>query len=170
MRGHYKQHTITQDLADFLATQTHFYMATADKSGQPYIQHRGGPAGFLRVLGPKQLGFADFTGNRQYISRDNLGENNKVALFLIDYPTRQRIKIMGTAQMRDDDSELTRKLADPNYRAPLERAVIIDVAQWDVNCPSHITPRYDAATVKTMTDKLQNRISELEAELAALKG
>lgn len=136
------QSQVTPDLQAFLAARDSFYMATASVDGQPYIQHRGGPKGFLRVLGDSTLGFADFAGNAQYISIGNLTENEKVCLFLMDYPNRKRIKIWGTAHFVEDDQELLSKLNDPEYGGKVERAILIKITAWDVNCPQHIKPRY----------------------------
>lgn len=160
---------IDDDLAGFVSEQTSFFFATANAAGQPYIQHRGGPAGFLRVLGPRALGFADFTGNRQYISLGNLSENPKVHLFLIDYETRQRVKIWGRARAVTDDPALLASLAPAGYRAKPEQAILIDVEAWDANCPQHIPQRFDAADVARALERRDERIAELEAELARLK-
>ena len=134
--------SIPAELASFIAARDSFYMATVNSEGQPYIQHRGGAQGFLKVLDDHTLGFADFAGNRQYISYGNLEENHKVCLFLMDYPNRIRIKIWGTAEVIEDDQELIHKLSDSAYRGKPERAFIIHVQTWDKNCPQHITPRY----------------------------
>lgn len=133
---------ITVELASFISERDSFYMATVNYEEQPYIQHRGGAKGFLKVLDESTLGFADFRGNRQYISYGNLEENNKVCLFLMDYPNRIRIKIWGTAEVIEDDIELLNKLSDSTYKGKSERAFIIRVETWDKNCPQHITPRY----------------------------
>ena len=133
--------TITPDLAQFISQRDSFYMATASADGQPYIQHRGGPKGFLQVLDDSTLAFADYSGNRQYISTGNLTENDKVSLFLMDYPNRQRIKIWGTAHAIEDDQNLLDNLAPPDYNASVERAILIKIEAWDANCPQHITPR-----------------------------
>jgi predicted pyridoxine 5'-phosphate oxidase superfamily flavin-nucleotide-binding protein len=133
---------IDDDLAAFIAEQDSFFLATASADGQPYIQHRGGPPGFLRVLDETTLGFADFRGNRQYISLGNLAENPKVHLFLIDYATRQRVKIWGEAVVIEDDPELLAELMPEGYEARPEQAIVIHVTAWDANCPQHITPRH----------------------------
>ncbi len=133
---------ISPELADFISDRDSFYMATVNGEGQPYIQHRGGPKGFLKVLDDRTLGFADFKGNRQYISYGNLMENNKVCLFLMDYPNRTRIKIWGTAEVTEVDQALINQLSDTDYQATSERAFIIRVKTWDKNCPQYITPRY----------------------------
>ncbi|MEE9160817.1 MAG: pyridoxamine 5'-phosphate oxidase family protein [Gammaproteobacteria bacterium] len=134
--------TVTDYLAGFLAERDSFYMATVNSDGYPYIQHRGGPKGFLKVIDKHTLGFADFKGNRQYISYGNLVENNKVSLFFMDYPNRTRIKLWGTAEVNEDDEALIKKLSVSDYKGAVERAFIIHVEAWDRNCPQHINPRY----------------------------
>ena len=134
--------TVTHRLRDFLAERDSFYMATVNSEGQPYIQHRGGPKGFLKIIDQNTLGFADFRGNRQYISFGNLKDNNKVCLFLMDYPNRKRIKLWGTAEVIEGDEDLNKKLSDPEYKAEVERAFVIHIETWDSNCPQHILPRY----------------------------
>ncbi len=161
---------VTPDLAAFLAQRDSFYLATASAEGQPYVQHRGGPKGFLKVLDGRTLAFADFTGNRQYISAGNLSENDRAQIFLMDYANRQRIKIWGRARVVEDDPELLGKLADPAYQGRPERAVLFEIAAWDVNCPQHITRRYTEAEVATAVEKLTARIDELQAEVARLSG
>lgn len=133
---------ITPDLAGFLNERDSFYLGTASADGQPYIQHRGGPPGFLVVLDDRTLAFADFSGNSQYISIGNLTENDKAFLFLMDYPNRKRIKIWGTARFVEDDPGLMQRLVHPDYPGRPERAIVFQVEAWDVNCPQHITPRY----------------------------
>lgn len=161
---------ITDDLAVFIAERDSLYLASAGANGQPYIQHRGGPKGFLKVLDDKRLAFADFKGNRQYISAGNLTENDKAYIFLMDYPNRRRIKIWGRARVVDDDPALLESLADPDYAGAPEQAVVFEIAAWDVNCPRHITRRYGEADIETAFAKLQGRIDELEAEVARLRG
>ncbi len=134
--------TVTDYLAGFLAERDSFYMATVNSDGYPYIQHRGGPKGFLKVINKHTLGFADFKGNRQYISYGNLVENNKVSLFFMDYPNRTRIKLWGTAEVNEDDEALIKKLSVSDYKGAVEHAFIIHVEAWDRNCPQHINPRY----------------------------
>ena len=134
--------TVTDYLAGFLAERDSFYMATVNSGGYPYIQHRGGPKGFLKIIDKHTLGFADFKGNRQYISYGNLEENNKVSLFFMDYPNRTRIKLWGTAEVNEDDEALINKLSVSDYKGDVERAFIIHVEAWDRNCPQHINPRY----------------------------
>lgn len=161
--------TITPELAQFIAERDSFYLASANADGQPYVQHRGGPKGFLRVVDEETLGFADYTGNRQYISLGNLSENDKVALFFMDYANRRRIKLWGRARAVETDPELARSLHVQGYRAAVERAILIKVEAWDVNCSAHITPRFDQEQIVTLTEGLRKRIRELEAELAAYK-
>ncbi|UTW50502.1 pyridoxamine 5'-phosphate oxidase family protein [bacterium SCSIO 12827] len=159
---------VTDDLAAFIAARDSFYMATATADGQPYIQHRGGKTGFLKVLDDKTLAFADFAGNRQYLTQGNLEDNPKAFLFLMDYPNRRRIKIWGTAHVVEDDPDLIARLADADYtEGRPERAVVFEIAAWDVNCPQHITPRFTEADVARAVQPLYDRIRELEAELAA---
>lgn len=158
---------IDPDLASFLAERDSFYLATASSDGQPYIQHRGGPKGFLRPLDRSTLGFADFAGNRQYISLGNLSENSKAHIFLMDYANRRRVKIWGTAHYVDGDAQLLEQLTVPGYRAKVERAIIFAITAWDINCPAHIQPRYDDATISAAMQQLTARIATLEAQLAA---
>ena len=136
------QNTVTPQLRDFLAQRDSFYMSTVNSEGQPYIQHRGGPKGFLKVIDSRTLGFADFTGNRQYISYGNLEDNNKVCLFFMDYPNRTRIKLWGTAEVNEVDTALIDQLTISTYKGQVERAFIIHIQAWDRNCPQHIVPRY----------------------------
>jgi predicted pyridoxine 5'-phosphate oxidase superfamily flavin-nucleotide-binding protein len=157
--------TITDELAAFLTDQTSFFLATANAAGQPYIQHRGGPKGFLRVLDATTLGFADFRGNRQYISIGNLAENAKVHLFLIDYEHRRRIKIWGEATVVEDDPALLAKLSSTGYEGRPERAIVVRLAAWDANCPQHIPQKFDAADVAEALAARDRRIAELEAKL-----
>ena len=161
--------TITLDLAGFIATQTSAFIATANVAGQPTIQHRGGPEGFLRVLDEKTIAFADFRGNRQFITSGNLAENPQAHLFLIDYETRQRIKIWGKARVVEDDEELIARLMPPDYAAKAEQAIIFTVTAWDANCPQHIPQRINAdAVAKALRDR-DRRIAELEMEVARLR-
>ena len=136
------QHKVTADLAEFIAQRDSFYLATASADGQPYIQHRGGPKGFLKVLDEQTLAFADFVGNAQYISIGNLDENDKVFLFLMDYPNRRRIKIWATAEVVEGDDKLLKRLVDSGYGGQPERAIVFQVEAWDMNCPQHIEPRW----------------------------
>lgn len=160
---------ITPDLAAFLAERDSFYLATASADGQPYIQHRGGPKGFLKVLDEKRLAFADYKGNRQFISTGNLEENAKVALFLMDYANRRRIKIWGRARVIDDDPALLEELMPEGYRARGEQVFVIEVAAWDVNCPQHIPQKVDLEAVKRVLSEREARIAELEDEVAELR-
>jgi uncharacterized protein len=164
------QTTITPDLAAFIAAQMSIFMATASRDGQPYIQHRGGPAGFLHVLDEKTIAFADFAGNRQYISLGNLAENPKAQLFLIDYVHRRRVKIWGEARAVEDDQALMEKLMPRGYGARPEQAILFTVSAWDSNCPQHIPQRFEAADVAAALDERDKRIGELEAEVERLTG
>ncbi len=156
---------VTEDLAGFIGRRDSFYLGTASANGQPYIQHRGGKPGFLEVLDERTLAFADFKGNRQYITTGNLAENDKAYIFLMDYPNRRRIKIWGRARVIDDDAEILARLADPDYEGVPEQAVVFEVAAWDVNCPQHITPRFTEQEVAEIVAPLKRRIVELEARL-----
>ncbi len=159
---------VTEDLAAFIAARDSFYLATANADGQPYIQHRGGKPGFLKVLDDKTLAFADFAGNRQYLTQGNLADNPKAFLFLMDYPNRRRVKIWGTARMVEDDAALIQRLADADYTdGTPERAVVFEIAAWDVNCPQHIMPRFTEADIARAVQPLHDRIRELESQLAA---
>jgi len=160
---------ITEELAAFIAAQTSIFLATANAQGQPYIQHRGGPPGFLQVFDEHTIGFADFNGNRQYISSGNLAENPKAHLFLIDYATRQRIKLWGTARVVEDDKTLIARLMPANYRAKSEQAILFTVVAWDANCPQHIPQRLEAGDVAKALQSRDRRIAELEAEISRLK-
>jgi len=157
---------ITPDLAAFLAAQTSAFLATANAAGQPYIQHRGGPPGFLVPLDARTIGFADFRGNRQYVTLGNIAENRKAHLFLIDYAHRRRIKVWGTLRAVEDDPALVARLMPPGYAAKPERALLFDVAAWDANCPQHIPQRFEAADAAEALAVRDRRIAELEAVLA----
>lgn len=159
---------ITPELASFVAEQTSVFLATASVDGQPYIQHRGGPAGFLQVLDAHRIAFADFAGNRQYISSGNLAENPKAHLFLMDYAHRQRIKIWGEARVVEGDMALTEQLMPKNYQARAEQVIIFTVKAWDANCPQHIPVRLEAKDVQRALDARDARILELEAKVARL--
>lgn len=161
--------TITADLKEFIALQTSFYMATVNAGGQPYIQHRGGPAGFLHVLDAHTLAFVDYAGNKQFISQGNLSENPKAHLFLMDYAHRQRIKIWGEAKVIEGDAELIAKLMPAGYQAKAEQVIVFTMTAWDSNCPQHIPVRLDASSVKEALDARDQRIRELEAQLAQLQ-
>ena len=162
--------TITPDLADFIAAQTSVFLGTASVDGQPYIQHRGGPPGFLRVLDERTVGFADYRGNRQYISQGNLADNPKAFLFLIDYAHRQRIKIWGEARVVEDDPQLVQSLMPEGYKARPEQAFLLAVSAWDANCPQHIPQRLEAEDVRAALAARAARIAELEQEVASLRG
>jgi len=161
--------SITPDLAEFVAAQTSVFLGTANNSGQPYIQHRGGPPGFLHVLDEQSIAFADFRGNQQFITLGNLAENPKAFLFLVDYATRRRVKIWGTARVVEDDPALVATLMPQGYKARAEQAILFAVATWDANCPQHIPQRFDAEDVARVLEQRDLRIAELEAELARLR-
>lgn len=151
---------------EFIAVRDSFYMGTVSSNGWPYVQFRGGPQGFLKVLNEKTLGFVDFNGNKQYLSSGNLSENDRVLLFLMDYAHRRRLKIWGRAQVIDDNPQLLNQLADPNYEAELGRVFLIKVEAYDWNCPQHIPIRYTEAEVAQIIAPLEKRIQELESKLA----
>ncbi len=163
------QTTITPDLAGFLGEVRSFYLATASADGQPYIQHRGGPPGFLRVLDERTLGFADFKGNRQYITTGNLSENPKAYIFVMDYAHRRRVKLWGRARVVEDDAALLAKLWPEGYKARDEQVILFELEAWDTNCPQHIPQMFHAEDVGRTIVQFQERIKELEAEVAALK-
>ncbi|HET6574413.1 MAG TPA: pyridoxamine 5'-phosphate oxidase family protein [Fimbriiglobus sp.] len=152
------QTRVTPDLAEFLAGLDMFYLGTATADGQPYIQYRGGPPGFLKVLGDRTLGFADFGGNRQYLTVGNLSENPKAFLFLMDYANSQRVKVWGTAKVVEDDPALMEKLCDPAYPGKVERAVVFTVEAWDVNCPQHIHKRFPQSQVAPVIEQLRTTV------------
>jgi predicted pyridoxine 5'-phosphate oxidase superfamily flavin-nucleotide-binding protein len=160
---------ITPDLADFIAAQTSVFFGTASADGQPYIQHRGGPPGFLRVLDERTIAFADYRGNRQYISQGNLADNPQAFLFLIDYAHRQRIKIWGEARVVEDDPQLVQSLMPESYKARPEQAFVLDVSAWDANCPQHIPQRFEAADVAAALEERDRRIEELTEQLKNLR-
>lgn len=164
------ERSITPALRQEIEAQTSVFLATASAAGQPYIQHRGGPAGFLRVLDEHTIGMADFAGNRQYITQGNLEENPRAQLFLIDYAQRRRIKLWGTARMVEGDEALLRQLMPEDYRARAEQVLLFSVSAWDVNCPQHIPQRFEAGDVETAIKSRDERIAALEAELARLRG
>ena len=159
--------TITPDLADFITAQTSVFLGTASADGQPYIQHRGGPPGFLRVLDERTIAFADYRGNRQYISQGNLADNPQAFLFLIDYANRQRIKIWGEARVVEDDPQLVQSLMPEGYKARPEQAFILTVTAWDSNCPQHIPQRFEAADVAAALAERDRTIEELTRQLAS---
>lgn len=160
-------HHLSEAEAGFIAARNSFYMATVSETGWPYIQHRGGPTGFVHVLDETMLGFADFRGNRQYVSVGNLMTDDRVSLFFMDYPNRTRLKLFGRATIvgLDDQTTLSR-LETPDYRARVERGLLIKIEGFDWNCPQHITERFTLDEVRTMTASLTSRIAELEAKLA----
>ena len=162
--------SITPDLAEFIGRQQSVFLGTASADGQPYIQHRGGPVGFLKVIDDKTLGFADFAGNRQYITQGNLSENRRAYIFVMDYAHRRRVKIWGEARVVDDDPALLKSLMPQGYKARPEQVILFKIAAWDTNCPQHIPQKFDAADVAAALASRDARIAELEAELAALKG
>jgi predicted pyridoxine 5'-phosphate oxidase superfamily flavin-nucleotide-binding protein len=170
-KGHRTFDRFTDNEAAFIAERDSFYMATVSESGWPYVQHRGGPAGFLKVLDEKTLGFADFRGNLQYISLGIVAADDRVALILVDYPNRARLKILAHMEVRDlaADPELAARLALPGYKAKLERAFLLHLETFDWNCPQHITPRFTMADIEPAVSSLRNRIAELEAENQALR-
>jgi predicted pyridoxine 5'-phosphate oxidase superfamily flavin-nucleotide-binding protein len=160
---------ITPDLAAFIAAQISVFLATANAEGQPYIQHRGGPPGFLRVLDDKTIGFADFAGNRQYITQGNLADNPKAYLFLIDYAHKQRIKIWGEARIVEGDTELIARLMPQGYKARPEQAILFTVSAWNQNCEQHIPQRFEKADVDALIVEANGRIAALEAEVKRLR-
>jgi predicted pyridoxine 5'-phosphate oxidase superfamily flavin-nucleotide-binding protein len=161
---------VDERLTATLAETNSFYFATATADGQPYIQHRGGPKGFVRILDKKTLAFTDYAGNQQYVTQGNLSENPKAYMFLMDYAHRRRIKIWGEARVVDDDPALTKSLMPQGYRARPEQVILFRITAWDTNCPQHIPQKFDAADVAQALAYRDQRITELEAELAALKG
>ena len=155
------------DEAAFLAARDSFYMATVGQGGWPYVQHRGGPAGFVRLLDETTIGFADFRGNRQYLSVGNLAGDGRVSLIFVDYPNRRRLKLLGRVRfVGPDDPVVLERLALPGYRARVERGFLIDIAAWDWNCPQHIMPRFTQAEIAEAAAPLHARIAELERQLA----
>lgn len=164
------QTRITADLACFIEAQRSIFLATANADGQPYIQHRGGPPGFLKVLDDRTIGLADFVGNRQYITQGNLADNPKAHLFLIDYAQRQRVKIWGEARVVEGDTDLIAKLMPAGYKARPDQVILFTVSAWDVNCPQHIPQRFEAADVAAAIAERDERIRALEAELARWRG
>lgn len=161
---------VDDNLAAFLAGANSFYLATASADGQPYIQHRGGPKGLLKVLDSQTLAFTDYAGNRQYITQGNLSENSKAYIFVMDYAHRRRVKIWGEARVVEDDEALTASLMPKGYRARPEQVILFKIAAWDTNCPQHIPQKFDAGDVAAALAARDQRIAELEAEVAALKG
>ena len=158
--------TVTPALAEFLAELDMFYLGTSNAAGQPYIQYRGGPPAFLKVIDDRTLGFADFAGNRQYITLGNLLENPKAFIFLMDYAHRQRVKLWGSARVIEDDPELIHKLQDPAYPGKPERVILFTLEAWDANCPQHIHQRFTTSQISPVIQQLEQRIRELEVELS----
>ena len=161
---------ITDDLRQFLAAVDTFFFATASADGRPYVQHRGGPPGFLKPIGTHMLAFADFAGNRQYITLGHLRENDRAHIFIPHFATQQRVKLWGRARVVEGDLALMERLVDPAYKAKPERAIVFTLEAWDANCRQHIVPRYSEAEIAPAIDKLAERIKELEEEVARLKG
>ena len=160
------QTTMTPEFTSFLSKLDMFHLGTANAEGQPYIQYRGGAPGFLKALDEKTLAFAEFGGNRQYITLGNLSENPKAFLFLMDYANSRRVKLWGSARVVEDDPGLLERLQDAEYPARAERAILFSVEAWDVNCPQHIHKRYPERDVSRIIDRLQDRIGDLETRLA----
>jgi len=160
---------LTPELAAFIGELDTAFLATVSAAGAPYIQHRGGPKGFIKVLDDKTLGFADYAGNRQYITISNLEDNDRAYLFLLDFAARRRIKIWGRAQVVEDDPVLLERLSDPGYRGRPERAILFTVEAWDVNCSQHITARFSESEIAEATAVMRERIAALEAENAQLR-
>ena len=161
--------TATPELAEFLATLDMFYLGTASAEGQPYIQYRGGPTGFLKVVDEQTLGFADFGGNRQYVTLGNLSENPQAFIFLMDYANSQRIKLWGRARVVEGDATLEEQLRDAAYPGRVERAILFTIEAWDVNCSQHIHPRFSQRQIAPVIKQLQERIAELEAEVERMR-
>jgi len=159
------QSMVTPELAAFIAERDSFFLATASASGQPYVQHRGGPKGFLRVLGERTLGFADFRGNRQYVTVGNLAENDRAFIFLMDFAERQRIKVWGRARVVEDDAALVERLMPEGYKARPEQAILFTIEAWDANCPQHIPRLYPEEHVARIVGDYEARIAALEAKL-----
>ncbi len=163
------QTEITDDLRQFLAAIDTFFFATASADGRPYIQHRGGPAGFLKPIGSHMLAFADFAGNRQYLTLGHLKENDRAHIFIPHFATQQRLKLWGRARVIEDDAELMERLVDPAYKAKPQRAIAFRIEAWDINCRQHIVARYSEAEIAPAVNQLTQRIKELEDEVARLK-
>lgn len=161
--------TVTPELAKFIAEQDTVFLGTATADGAPYIQHRGGPKGFIKVIDEHTLGFADYRGNRQYITLANLMENDRAYLFLLDPARRQRVKLWGRARVIEDDPALVEKLFDAGYKARPERAILFTIEAWDVNCSQHIVTRFTEADIGEALATVQARIAALEAENARLR-
>jgi hypothetical protein len=160
---------ITDDLRQFLGVIDTFFFATASADGRPYMQHRGGPPGLLKTIGSHTLAFADFAGNRQYITLGHLNENDRAHIFILHFATQQRVKLWGRARVVENDTELMERLVDPAYKARPQRAIAFTLEAWDINCTQHIVPRYSEAEIAPGINKLVARIKELEEEVARLK-
>lgn len=162
--------SLNSQMIEFIARQRSFFMSSVSADGQPYIQHRGGPPGFLKALDQNTLGFANFRGNQQFITQGNLEDNSKSFIFLMDYETRQRLKLWGNAQVIEDDKDLVNSLMPAEYEAQSEQAIIFKIALWNMNCRQHIPQRYEAADVVAALEAQDKRIAELETELASIRG
>ena len=161
---------ITDDLRQFLAAIDTFFFATASADGRPYTQHRGGPPGFLKPIGSHMLAFADFAGNRQYITLGHLKENDRAHIFILHFATQQRLKLWGRARVIEGDMELMERLVDPAYKAKPQRAIAFRIEAWDINCRQHIVARYSEAEIAPAVNQLTQRLKELEEEVTRLKG
>jgi predicted pyridoxine 5'-phosphate oxidase superfamily flavin-nucleotide-binding protein len=162
---------LTPEEIAFIESRDSFYLASISQTGWPYMQHRGGPVGFVKVLGPNKIGFADYRGNRQLVSTGNISTDDRVALFLMDYPHRERLKLLGHAHVMDarEHPDLVQQLAPQEFISKVERLFVIDIVSYDWNCPQHITPRFTAAEIERYAAPLKARIAELEAQVAALQ-
>ncbi len=160
---------LTDREVDFITARDSFYMASVSEEGWPYVQHRGGPAGFLKRIAGNRIGFADYRGNKQYLSTANLAADDRVALFLMDYPNRRRLKLIGHARSSDDPADIA-ALTSPDYPAEVERAFVIDVTGFDWNCPQHITPRFTEAEIRQASQPLIDEVARLRARIAELEG
>lgn len=163
------QHAVTPELAAFIGERDSFYLGTASNDGQPYVQHRGGANGLLKVIDARTLGFADFVGNAQYISVGNLNENKKAFIFLMDYPNRRRIKLWGTSEIVENDDALLQKLTDEDYKGKPQRSFLFHIEAWDANCPQHILPRWTEDEIAPVMENLKARVKELEQENERLR-
>jgi predicted pyridoxine 5'-phosphate oxidase superfamily flavin-nucleotide-binding protein len=170
-KGHRDFDRLSENEREFLAARDSFYMATISESGWPYVQHRGGPKGFLKVLDEKTMGFADFRGNLQYISLGNIATRDKTSLFFMDYPNRTRLKMFVHTEERslDDDPALSAALTLPGYKAKVERALIFHLEAFDWNCPQHITPRYTKEELQPVFDSMESQLRQLQAENRQLR-
>lgn len=164
-QGHGWQTSVTPELKSFLSQLDMFYLGTANRDGQPYVQYRGGPKGFLQAIDSKTLAFADFGGNRQYITLGNLSETPKAFIFLMDYVNRQRVKLWGKARVVEDDTQLRDRLGNQEYLGKIERAILFEIEAWDINCPQHIHQRWSKQQIASVVEQLEERIETLEAAL-----